>query len=104
MYSSPSKFHLCPTPAPTFLLADGEEVVAAISRPVVLKHTTISAVVLKHTTISAVVLKHTTISAVVLKHTTSQDVSSHFLLAILSHSLMLNHYIDAAQYLFHIKV
>ena len=56
---TPSKFCLCPTPAPAFMLADREEVVAAISR------------------------------AVVLKHTTSQDASSHFLLATVSYYLTL---------------
>ena len=37
---SPSKFCLWPVSWPARLLADSEEVVAAISRPVVLKHTT----------------------------------------------------------------
>ena len=37
---SPSKFCLWPVSWPARLLADREEVVAAISRPVVLKHTT----------------------------------------------------------------
>ena len=59
---SPSKFCLWPVSWPAPLLADSEEVVAAISRPVV------------------------------LKHTTAQDEASHFLLAnsfALSHGEMM---------------